>query len=147
MTNGLPCKRRERGRGLWRVLDPPAPGADEPPVVDDQVRDRDEGANRDRATGALVLADPRERRYERRRVGGDVANQGPPRGVIVAEPSALVLRLPVRLKQDVTCGMGDEERDESRRPAHAVAPNATPLDDQRATSTRSRLPGPAPTRL
>jgi hypothetical protein len=36
-----------------------------------------------------------------------------PRDLVVAEAPALVLRLPVCLKQDITSSMGDKEREQS----------------------------------
>src|SRR6266513_1238258 len=47
-----------------------------------------------------------------------MATESPPREFVVAKTSGLVLRLPVGLKEDVTPGVGDQERKQSRRPTH-----------------------------
>src|SRR5436190_17010072 len=115
------------------MLDLARPGVHEPAVIDDYMRPRDEPPNRGRPANPSVFADPQQGGDEGHGVGREMAAERAAREFVVAEAPRLVLRLPVRLKQDVTLDVGDQKRQQSCGPTHRRSAATTPAVDPATT--------------
>ena len=99
------------------LLDRARVGGQQPPVILDQVRDRDQGSDAKDA-GVKARPQPDHRWHERQGVGADMRDERPPLDRRAGRAAVLVYRLPFGLQQVVTDVMRDKEDREHLYPRH-----------------------------